>query len=58
MNKHERDLLDVLKFELEFLEKGGYDSSPHQPWRFQHIFEDSVASETYLKGTRTLNFCH
>jgi hypothetical protein len=41
MQKDERDLLDVLKFELEFLEKGGYGRSPREPWRPQFIFEDS-----------------
>ena len=33
MAKDERDLLDLLKFELKFLEDGGYDSSHHTPWR-------------------------
>jgi len=37
----QRNLLDVLKFELEFLEKGGYGSSPREPWRCPLIFEDS-----------------
>jgi hypothetical protein len=37
----ERDILDVLKFELEFLEKGGYGKSPREPWRPRFIFEDS-----------------
>ncbi|MFZ0821283.1 MAG: hypothetical protein WAM91_14540 [Candidatus Acidiferrales bacterium] len=36
-----RNLLDVLKSELEFLEKGGYGSSPREPWRCPLIFEDS-----------------
>src|SRR3984893_15709385 len=41
MQKDERDLLEVLKFELQFLEGGGYGRSPRTPWRPQHIFEDS-----------------
>jgi hypothetical protein len=41
MHKDERDLLEVLKFELEFLEKGGYGRSPRELWRPQFIFEDS-----------------
>src|ERR1700687_4709698 len=41
MLKDERDLLEVLKSELEFLEKGGYGRSPRTPWRPQYIFEDS-----------------
>jgi hypothetical protein len=41
MATDDRNLLDVLKFELEFLEKGGYGSSPREPWRCPLIFEDS-----------------
>jgi len=47
MDKDERDLLDVLKFELEFVEKGGYGRSPRQSWRFQYVFEDSPACMNY-----------
>ncbi|HXN22209.1 MAG TPA: hypothetical protein VOA41_05645 [Candidatus Dormibacteraeota bacterium] len=36
-----RDILEVLKFELEFLEKGGYGRSPREAWTPQLIFEDS-----------------
>ncbi len=42
MQKDERDLLEVLKFELEFLEQGGYGRSPRTPWRPRYIFEDSL----------------
>lgn len=41
MQKDERDLLEVLKFELQFLEDGGYGRSPSARWRSQLIFEDS-----------------
>src|ERR1700674_1707960 len=41
MYKDERDLLDVLKAELAFLEKGGYGRSPRESWRQPLIFEDS-----------------
>lgn len=41
MKKDERDLLEVLKFELQFLEDGGYGRSPSARWRPQLIFEDS-----------------
>jgi|SRR5712692_11853445 len=43
----ERDLLDVLKFELEFLEKGGYGRSPRAAWRVPRIFEDSPSCLNY-----------
>jgi hypothetical protein len=47
MQKDERDLLDVLKSELEFLEKGGYGHSPTMPWRPHYIFEDSPTCANY-----------
>ncbi len=43
----DRDLLEVLKFELKFLEKGGYGRSPRTPWRPQLIFEDSPTCLNY-----------
>lgn len=36
-----RDLLEALRFELQFVEDGGYGRSPHAPWRAPYIFEDS-----------------
>jgi hypothetical protein len=36
-----RNLLEVLKFELEFLEQGGYGRLPREAWRPRFIFEDS-----------------
>ena len=47
MHKDERDLLEVLKSELSFLEKGGYGRSPREPWRPQFIFEDSPTCMNY-----------
>jgi hypothetical protein len=35
------DILGLLRFELRFLEDGGYGQSPHRPWRPSFIFEDS-----------------
>ena len=42
MQRDERDLLDVLRFELQFLKDGGYGRSPRTPWRPQYIFQDSL----------------
>jgi hypothetical protein len=42
MRRDERDLLEVLKFELEFLQQGGYGRSPRTPWKPQYLFEDSL----------------
>jgi len=47
MQKDERDLLEVLKFELEFLEKGGYGRSPKMSWRPQYILEDFPTCMNY-----------
>ncbi|HEY5038818.1 MAG TPA: hypothetical protein VIJ93_07090 [bacterium] len=40
MNKDKRDLVDVLKRELQFVEKGGY-RHPRAAWRQQFMFQDS-----------------
>ena len=47
MRKDERDILEVLKAELAFLEKGGYVRSPHESWRQPLIFEDSPSCANY-----------
>jgi hypothetical protein len=41
MSTDNRDLLNVLQKELEFLEKGGYRETGKVPWRPQFIFQDS-----------------
>ena len=41
MTNDNRDLLDVLKAELEFLEKGGYRHMARAAWRPQFMFQDS-----------------
>jgi hypothetical protein len=41
MTNDKRDLLTVLKAELEFLEKGGYRHTARAAWRPQFIFQDS-----------------
>ncbi len=47
MYKDERDLLDVLKAELAYLEEGGYDRSPSESWKQPLIFEDSPICMNY-----------
>ena len=41
MPRDDRNLLEVLKFELEFLEQGGYGRLPREAWRARFVFEDS-----------------
>ena len=48
MPQDNREILEALRFELSFLEDGGYGRSPHTPWRPPDIFEDSPIC---------LNFC-
>ncbi len=38
----ERDILEVLKFELNFLEQGGYGRSVHAPQNSTSVFQDSI----------------
>lgn len=51
MGKDDRDILDVLKFELQFLEKGGYGSSPREPWKQPLALEDSPTCMNYDSKT-------
>lgn len=52
MTQDTRDILEVLKFELSFLEDGGYGRSPRTPWRAPAIFEDSPICPNFCDPTR------
>jgi hypothetical protein len=41
MTHEKRDLLEVLKAELDFVERGGYRHTARAAWRPQFIFQDS-----------------
>lgn len=41
MPRDDRNVLQVLKAELNFVQKGGYGQSPRDPLRAQLVFEDS-----------------
>ena len=43
MATDDRDILEVLKFELAFLEQGGYGRSVRTPWKPTSIFQDSLS---------------
>jgi len=47
MTKDERDILELLKDELEFIEKGGYGRSVRTPWLNKSIFQDSLSCINY-----------
>lgn len=51
--KDNRDLVDLLKFELRFLEDGGYGRSPHAARRASLIFEDSLTCMNFNSQERT-----
>jgi len=52
MAQDDRDILDILKFELSFLEDGGYGRSPQAPWRAPAIFEDSPICPNFCDPAR------
>jgi len=47
-----RALLDLLKFELRFLEAGGYGRSPHEPRRQSLVLEDSLSCMNFNSQDR------
>jgi hypothetical protein len=47
MPKDDRDLLELFKEELDFLEKGGYGRSVRTPWKLTSAFQDSLTCINY-----------
>ena len=60
MAKDDRDILELLKSELDFIEKGGYGRSVRTPWKPQSTFQDSLTCINYADSTRAhpCNECH
>jgi hypothetical protein len=60
MAKDERDILEVLKEELDFIEKGGYGRSVRTPWHEKSAFQDSLTCINYGYPYRAhpCNECH
>jgi hypothetical protein len=48
------DILELLRFELKFLEDGGYGRSPRTPWRPPFVFEDSPTCLNFGDSSRTI----
>ena len=48
------EILELLRFELKFLEDGGYGRSPRTPWRPSFIFEDSPTCLNFGDPSRTI----
>jgi hypothetical protein len=54
MPKDDRNTLEVLKAELNFVKKGGYGRSPREPWRATLALEDSPTCMNFdTKENRT-----
>jgi hypothetical protein len=47
MAKDERHILELLKTELDFIEKGGYGRSVRTPWKATSSFRDSLTCVNY-----------
>ena len=47
MAKDDRDILEVLQEELDFIEKGGYGRSVRAPWSPKSSFQDSLSCLNY-----------
>lgn len=60
MSKDERDLLTLLKMELDFIEKGGYGRSVRSPWKETSPFRDSLTCVNYAlpEKSHPCNECH
>ena len=52
MAPDKRDVLEVLKFELEFLEHGGYGRYVRTPWKPTSIFQDSPSCLNFNSAER------
>ena len=52
MSGDNRDILEALKFELAFLEQGGYGRSVRTPKTPTRIFQDSLSCINFCEPTR------
>jgi hypothetical protein len=60
MASDDRDILELLKAELDFIEKGGYGRSVRTPWQSKSIFQDSLTCLNYgdPKRAHPCDECH
>lgn len=47
MESEDRDILEVLRAELDFVEKGGYGRSVRRPWQATSVLQDSPSCLCY-----------
>ena len=53
MINDDRDPVEVLKAELDFIEKGGYGRSVKSPWQATSVFQDSPSCLNFADLERT-----
>lgn len=60
MSTDERDILDLLRTELDFIEKGGYGRDVRTPWHAKATFRDSLSCVNYalLEKAHPCSECH
>ena len=60
MCKDERDVLELLKTELGFIEQGGYGRSVRTPWKATSPFRDSLTCVNYAlpEKSHPCSECH
>jgi len=60
MAKDDRDILELLKDELAFIEQGGYGRSVRTPWLPKSAFQDSPTCINYADSARAhpCSECH
>ncbi len=60
MVKDDRDILELLKEELAFIEQGGYGRSVRTPWLPKSAFQDSLTCINYADPSHAhpCNECH
>lgn len=60
MSTDDRDILEVLQAELDFIEQGGYGRSPRTPWKAKSPFQDSLTciNYAYPEKVHPCSECH
>lgn len=58
MSDDKRDVLEVLKFELNFLEQGGYGRSVRTPWKPTSVFLDSPSCINFSEAAGRPHPCN
>jgi len=60
MANDDREIIEVLKDELDFIAKGGYGRSVRTPWQAKSVFQDSLTCLNYGYPYRAhpCNECH